>query len=237
MNFPFCKLTFEYTFFYSSGQIVFTIKGSTLMLRHANRHSSGAYLCIASNGVPPTVSKRIIVVVNCKFSVTQILFQFFAAYPLFPLQFLFEFLEMSEEAEQTKKKTKENSPKTLLYLVIVTTVQPAIIVRHEIVYASFGQKVVLECISESHPNSVNYWLHGKDFVQGKYRMFASEFKKCFHPLHRMLVAHFCIRFFHSHFDSSFKLYSLFFFFLLLGQNDFIFIFFLTNRRYIRIHDH
>lgn len=53
-------------------------------------------------------------------------------------------------------------------LSFIPTVPPAIIiVRHEIVYASFGQKVVLECISESHPNSVNYWLHGKDFVQGK----------------------------------------------------------------------
>lgn len=27
----------------------------------------GAYLCIASNGIPPTVSKRIMVIVNCKF--------------------------------------------------------------------------------------------------------------------------------------------------------------------------
>lgn len=99
--------------------------------------------------------------------------------------------------------------KTLLYLVIVTTVQPAIIVRHEIVYASFGQKVVLECISESHPNSVNYWLHGKDFVQGKYRMFASEFKHLLTLCTACLLLT-CIRFFHSHFESSFKLYSQFF---------------------------
>lgn len=73
------------------------------MLRHANRHSSGAYLCIASNGVPPTVSKRIIVVVNCKFSVKQILFHFFfAACPQFPFPFLFDPLKMSEEAELQK---------------------------------------------------------------------------------------------------------------------------------------
>lgn len=26
----------------------------------------GAYLCIASNGVPPSVSKRVILIVNCK---------------------------------------------------------------------------------------------------------------------------------------------------------------------------
>ncbi|XP_055299300.1 neurotrimin-like [Sitodiplosis mosellana] len=91
---------------------IFTIKGSTLMLRHANRHMNGAFLCIASNGVPPTVSKRIMLAVN------------------FP---------------------------------------PAIFVRHqEKVYASIGQKVVLECISESHPNSFNYWLDpsGKKIIQG-----------------------------------------------------------------------
>lgn len=45
-------------------------------------------------------------------------------------------------------------------------VPPAIVSRQEIIYAAFGQKVILECISESHPNSVNYWLHGTDFVQG-----------------------------------------------------------------------
>lgn len=28
------------------------------------------------------------------------------------------------------------------------------------------QKVTLECITESHPNSINYWMHGNDFVQG-----------------------------------------------------------------------
>lgn len=44
---------------------VYTIKGPTLMLRQANRNHMGAYLCIASNGVPPSVSKRIILVVNC----------------------------------------------------------------------------------------------------------------------------------------------------------------------------
>lgn len=33
-------------------------------------------------------------------------------------------------------------------------------------YAAIGQKVTLECITESHPNSVNFWLHDKEYVQG-----------------------------------------------------------------------
>lgn len=33
-------------------------------------------------------------------------------------------------------------------------------------YAAIGQKVTLECVTESHPNSVNYWMHDTEFVQG-----------------------------------------------------------------------
>lgn len=44
---------------------VFSVKGSRLVLKQANRHHMGAYLCIASNGIPPTVSKRVVLIVNC----------------------------------------------------------------------------------------------------------------------------------------------------------------------------
>lgn len=40
--------------------------GETLSLVKISRLEMGAYLCIASNGVPPSVSKRIIVDVECK---------------------------------------------------------------------------------------------------------------------------------------------------------------------------
>uniref|UniRef100_A0A182KF14 Ig-like domain-containing protein n=1 Tax=Anopheles christyi TaxID=43041 RepID=A0A182KF14_9DIPT len=41
--------------------------GAMLHIYHIQRHNAGSYHCIASNGVPPTVSKRIIVTVNCTF--------------------------------------------------------------------------------------------------------------------------------------------------------------------------
>lgn len=45
----------------------------------------------------------------------------------------------------------------------------------EIFYASFGQKIELECITESNPMSVNYWLHGKEYVTGgTYQSLAAE---------------------------------------------------------------
>lgn len=40
--------------------------GPTLALRQVSRTHMGAYLCIASNGVPPSVSKRITLDVECE---------------------------------------------------------------------------------------------------------------------------------------------------------------------------
>lgn len=42
-------------------------EGETLELTKISRLDMGAYLCIASNGVPPSVSKRIKVSVDCKY--------------------------------------------------------------------------------------------------------------------------------------------------------------------------
>ena len=42
------------------------IEGNTLSLTKLTRADGGAYLCIAQNGVPSPVSKRIMVHVHCK---------------------------------------------------------------------------------------------------------------------------------------------------------------------------
>lgn len=41
--------------------------GDVLPLTNVQRTDMGAYLCIASNGIPPTVSRRFNVVVHCKY--------------------------------------------------------------------------------------------------------------------------------------------------------------------------
>ncbi|XP_034934357.1 protein amalgam-like [Chelonus insularis] len=41
-----------------------TLEGPELALIRVTRHHMGPYLCIASNGVPPSVSKRIVLIVN-----------------------------------------------------------------------------------------------------------------------------------------------------------------------------
>ncbi|XP_050295047.1 neurotrimin-like [Anthonomus grandis grandis] len=48
----------------ASGKKVAVAEGPSLNLTRVNRREMGAYLCIASNGVPPSVSKRIMVVTH-----------------------------------------------------------------------------------------------------------------------------------------------------------------------------
>lgn len=43
------------------------VEGEMLWLSKVTRSEMGAYLCIASNGVPPSVSKRMKLQVHCKY--------------------------------------------------------------------------------------------------------------------------------------------------------------------------
>lgn len=47
---------------------VLSIEGTTFNITKVNRLHMGPYLCIASNGVPPSVSKRIMLIVHCEYS-------------------------------------------------------------------------------------------------------------------------------------------------------------------------
>lgn len=56
----------KFNFFFFLGFTVVEWEGETLEMSKISRLDMGAYLCIASNGVPPSVSKRIKVSVDCK---------------------------------------------------------------------------------------------------------------------------------------------------------------------------
>ena len=43
-----------------------SVQGETLQLTKVSRLDMGAYMCIASNGVPPAVSKRINLGIDCE---------------------------------------------------------------------------------------------------------------------------------------------------------------------------
>lgn len=88
------------------------------------------------NGIPPTVSKRVMVVVNCKYN--------------------FVFIKLNRKFQN----------------LIKFPVKPKIWVHSRHIHASVGQKITLECQTESNPNSVNYWMRSRpeksnqDFVLG-----------------------------------------------------------------------
>lgn len=50
-------------------------EGQGLRISQVTKRHMGTYLCIASNGVPPAVSKRIVVTVLCK-SLPPLLFSY-----------------------------------------------------------------------------------------------------------------------------------------------------------------
>ena len=50
-----------------NGGAVSTVDGNSLVFSSASRAHVGEYLCIASNGVPPSISKRIVLRVQCKY--------------------------------------------------------------------------------------------------------------------------------------------------------------------------
>ncbi|KAL5280261.1 hypothetical protein ACFFRR_004309 [Megaselia abdita] len=91
-------------------------EGDSLDITKISRLDMGAYLCIASNGVPPSVSKRIKVSVD------------------FP---------------------------------------PMLTIPHQLVGAAQGFNVTIECETEAHPTSLNYWTRGEGPIihdSNKYRV-------------------------------------------------------------------
>uniref|UniRef100_A0A1A9V9M6 Ig-like domain-containing protein n=1 Tax=Glossina austeni TaxID=7395 RepID=A0A1A9V9M6_GLOAU len=103
----------------SKNRIVNDWEGDTLEITRISRLDMGAYLCIASNGVPPTVSKRIKVSVD------------------FP---------------------------------------PMLTIPHQLVGAPEGFNVTIECLTEAHPTSLNYWTRGEGPIihdSGKFKVESS----------------------------------------------------------------
>lgn len=108
-----------------------TLEGPSITIQRVNRLQMGAYLCIASNGVPPSVSKRILLIVHCE-------------------------------------KLKAHCMHSIdLSLNELFPVSPMIEVQNQLVGAFEGQCVTLECHSEAHPKSINYWTRDKGNIVPK----------------------------------------------------------------------
>lgn len=83
-------LIFQFYFIFSLffSPLANQVEGEVLTLSKVTRSEMGAYMCIVSNGVPPSVSKRIKVVVHCKFNVVHffIVLSLFSYYMEFSIQ-------------------------------------------------------------------------------------------------------------------------------------------------------
>ena len=96
------------------------------------RADMGPYLCIASNGIPSPVSKRIMVHVHCKHDTKTKYYKL-----------------------RNRLTVVYNEFKT--YNIIIFLVHPLINVQHQIVSSRTGATIVLPCDVEASPRSVNYW--------------------------------------------------------------------------------
>jgi hypothetical protein len=75
-------------------------EGDQLNLTRISRTEMGAYLCIATNGVPPSVSKRIIVDVECKYYLILLVRNSIAlplvSYLILHIQYIVQYLKLSK---------------------------------------------------------------------------------------------------------------------------------------------
>lgn len=62
------QLVFSFYAFNLCIRIVNVVDGEILFITKVSRLHMAVYLCIASNGIPPSISKRVQLRVQCKFT-------------------------------------------------------------------------------------------------------------------------------------------------------------------------
>jgi len=126
---------------------VAVVDSSTLTFHRVTRQHMGSYLCIASNGVPPTVSKRITLIVHCTFLTFENNLYDNHNIIIWKTQLIF----------------------TCNYSLYFS-VAPMVWIQNQLVGAFMGDRLSIECNVEAFPKSINYWSseNGNLLTQGKY---------------------------------------------------------------------
>lgn len=62
---------------------VTSVEGPNFNITKVNRLHMGSYLCIASNHVPPSVSKRIMLIVHCEYTIISFASLYYMSYFFF----------------------------------------------------------------------------------------------------------------------------------------------------------
>ncbi|KAF7386170.1 hypothetical protein HZH68_013302 [Vespula germanica] len=133
---------------------VASIEGSYLEITDVTRLHMGPYLCIASNGVPPTVSKRIVLIVHCNLKARR--------------RGRESLLSRGARNDGTWGRRRSArfrramspacSLKTLkVVLLLADFLPPMVWIEKQLVGAYEGKVLVLECQSEAYPKPISYW--------------------------------------------------------------------------------
>lgn len=116
-----------------------------------------AYLCVASNGVPPSISKRVQLKVQCKHILCY--FLSFTYKHTSTLRWHWEMKVLQPFCAQWLRDCC--SCLILLtqkiFLSCYFTVPPMLSIPNQLEGAYVGQDVILECHTEAYPASINYW--------------------------------------------------------------------------------
>lgn len=146
-------------------KVVTEWEGEVLEIARISRLDMSAYLCIASNGVPPSVSKRIKVSVDCEYACWWLIWHH-SKYisnreKILPLSLFLYFLYFdscmfccclflhSMFANVRCART--------FFCVSWLAVPPMVWIPQQLVGTPVGYNVTLECFIEAYPISLNYW--------------------------------------------------------------------------------
>ena len=111
-----------------------SVVGEQLVLNHVTRNQSGVYLCIASNGVPPAISRRLILQVNC-------MLNFF----IFFLLIVWNLTKLLVEQKN-------------LILFFLFLVAPIVSVPKHIIQVEINQDLSIDCHIKAFPHPKRVWI-------------------------------------------------------------------------------
>lgn len=128
-------------------------EGEVLEITRISRLDMSAYLCIASNGVPPSVSKKISVSVDCEYCM---LMTYLATF--------------QNKLHRIESNVFSVGAEVCLHHIFfyfnahfsscirfLRLVPPMVWIPQQLVGTPVGYNVTLECFIEAYPISLNYW--------------------------------------------------------------------------------
>lgn len=129
----------------------------------------GAYLCIAANGVPPSISKRIELRVQCKYAKIN--------YYGRGWNYFFFFTNSSQRYFRLNQSVFTHSYTLNFMINSRFSVPPMLTIPNQLEAAYIGQNVSLSCHTEAHPTSINYWTteRGDMIVSGTLKKLFIQF--------------------------------------------------------------